>query len=64
MTLIEQVIKELAEKHGSIRAAARVVKIEPSFLHRLATGERTSASDKTLRALGLKAVTIYKRLGE
>jgi predicted GIY-YIG superfamily endonuclease len=43
-------------KHGGVRMAARVLKINPGVLSALARGARPSASSKTLRALGLKRV--------
>ena len=53
-------IRELAEKHGSYRAAARVLGITHEYLHRLEAGDKTNPSDETLRKLGLRRI-IYLR---
>ena len=46
-------IGELAKQHGSIRAAARALDVDYSYLHRIALGKRTSPGKKVLRKLGL-----------
>lgn len=54
-------IIELEQKHGSLRAAARVLQIDPAYLLRLRDGEKTNPSAVTLRKLKLKKVTWYVR---
>lgn len=53
MTLTER-IQQLKEKHGSIRAAARALKVDHAYLYRLYTGEKTEPSAATLRKLGIR----------
>jgi len=52
-------IQELADQHGSLRAAARVLKIDPGYLCRLMDGSKVQPSDAILRKLGLKRVVMY-----
>jgi len=49
----------LEEQHGGLRAAARVVGIDPGYLKRLRDSEKTSPSEKTLRKLGLVRIISY-----
>ena len=60
MTLQERV-RELEQQHGGLRAAARAIQIEPSYLCRLGTGEKAQPSEAILRRLGLRRVVTYKR---
>lgn len=60
MTLAER-IAELAEQHGSLRAAARVIDIDVGYLSRLANGEKVRPSKKFLDRMGLRAVLNYER---
>lgn len=53
-------IRELIRQHGSLRAAARAIKMDHSYLFRLAVGEKTEPSEKVLRKLGLKRVVSYR----
>ena len=39
MTIQERIV-ELVLQHGSLRAAARAMQIDPSYLYRLSTGEK------------------------
>ena len=59
MTLAER-IGQLIEKYGSLRAAARVVEIDSSYLLRLGSGEKVNPSTATLRRLGLHKVVVYE----
>jgi len=43
-------------KHGSLRAAARALKIEPSYLCRLRSGKKVWPSDALLKKIGLRRV--------
>jgi hypothetical protein len=54
MTLAER-IRELEAQHGSLRAAARVLDIDPGYLSRLLHGEKTDPGDLLLRRMGLRA---------
>lgn len=53
-------IEAAEEEHGSLRAAAKALGIDPGYLSRLASGEKVNPSDKVLSALGLERVTIYR----
>ena len=59
MTLAERV-DQLARQHGSLRAAARVVGIDPAYFFRLHSGEKIAPSVKTLRKLGLVKEVSYR----
>lgn len=61
MTL-EQRVKELVERHGSLRAAGRVVQLDPAYLHRLASGEKAAPSKDVLQRLGLRRIVTYEPL--
>lgn len=52
-------IHELAKKHGSLRAAARVLEIDHAYLSRLQDGSKLEPSDEILRKLRLKRVVTY-----
>lgn len=55
-------LKELAVKHGSLRAVARVTEIDVGYLSRLARGEKIRPSKPILQKLGLRAIFTYERL--
>lgn len=59
MTLQER-IDDLIAQHGSLRAAARVIQIDPGYLSRLASGEKRDPGERTLRRMGLRKVTTYE----
>lgn len=59
MTLKER-IDQLVRQHGSLRAAARVTAIDPSYLSRLRSGEKAHPEKDTLRRLGLRRVVSYE----
>lgn len=62
MTAIQQAIQALERKHGTLRAAARAVKLDVAYMHRLKTGEKENPGDQILRKLGLvKSVTYESR---
>ena len=54
-------IAELAEQHGSLRAAARSLDFDPGYLARLQSGEKCSPSPALLERLGLRQVITYER---
>ena len=49
-------IIELERQHGSLRAAARVLQIDPAYLLRLRDGQKTNPGATVLRRLKLKKV--------
>jgi len=49
----------LVDKHGSVRAAARVLGIDHAYLYRLKVGEKTDPSDALLKKLKLRRVVSY-----
>lgn len=50
MTL-KQLVAERIGQHGSVRKAARALRIDPGYLYRLATGEKSNPSSTVLRKL-------------
>ena len=55
---LPQRIQQLIERHGSLRATGRALRIDPGYLLRLKTCEKYHPSMKTLRKLHLaKAIT-------
>lgn len=61
MTLQER-IDQLTARHGTLRAAARVVQIDASYLSRLRHGEKENPTDDVLRRLGVRRVVSYELL--
>jgi hypothetical protein len=59
MTLQER-IEQLVERHGSLRAAARVTEIDASYLSRLRSGEKANPEKAKLRRLGVRRVVTYE----
>lgn len=55
-------IRELEAQHGSLRAAARVLRCDAAYLLRLRDGEKRNPSTAMLRKLGLKKVVTYVRI--
>lgn len=60
-TTIADRITELMQQHGGLRAAARAVKLQPSYLSRLRNGHQTNPSPEALRKLGLVRHVTYTR---
>jgi hypothetical protein len=54
--MLRERIEALTTKHGSLRAAARVLGVDPSYLLRLRDGSKTNPSDALLRKLKLRRV--------
>lgn len=52
-------IQELAKRHGTLRAVARVLEIDAGYLSRLQDGLKTEPSEAVLRKLGLRRVVTY-----
>lgn len=59
MTLQDR-IEELVNRHGSLRNASLVTKIDAGYLSRLRSGEKTNPGADKLRKLGLKRVVSYE----
>lgn len=57
--MVTYAIGQLIHRHGSLRAAARVMEISPAYLSRLFSGEKKDPSDAILRKLGLRRVITY-----
>jgi hypothetical protein len=55
-------VESLISTHRSVRAAAKALGIEPSYLHRLSKGEKLHPSAQTLEKLGLRRVVVYERI--
>lgn len=60
MTPLQTRAKDFIARHGSVRAAARILDVDVGYLHRLSTGERVQPSDETLKKLGLRRVVTFE----
>lgn len=60
MSLAER-IAELIKQHGSLQAAARVLRMDVGYLSRLQSGEKTNPGPVVLRRMGLRKVVSYER---
>jgi len=60
--VIAERIQELTARHGSLRAAARVLKVSPAYLSRLSRNEKEHPSDEFLRKLGIRRTITYERV--
>lgn len=58
--LMAERIDALIGKHGSMRAAARVLKIDHAYLWKLRNGQKDNPCKRLLKALGLKRVVIFE----
>ena len=52
-------IESLIEKHGGLRAAARALRVDPSYLSRIKDGAKPSRG--ALQKLGVQQVVVYRR---
>lgn len=59
MTTIPLRVKALVKKHGSLRAAARAIRLSAPYLMRLRDGDKKDPSDKVLRKLRLRRVVTF-----
>jgi transcriptional regulator with XRE-family HTH domain len=59
---ISQRIDELVVRHGSLRAVARVLRMDAGYLSRLRSGEKENPDKGTLKKLGLKKIVTYEAL--
>lgn len=57
---IPDAIDLLVEKHGSLRAAARVIGVNYAYLSRLRNSQKTDPSDAVLRKIGLRRIVVYQ----
>ena len=53
MNIVQQRAQAAVKQHRGVRKAARALGIDYGLLAKLASGKRASASERTLRALGL-----------
>jgi hypothetical protein len=60
--LIPAAVKELCDKHGGVRAAARATGINYAYLSRLGNGARSNPTDSVLRKLGLERIVTLRKL--
>jgi hypothetical protein len=60
MNVLQQRVKEVIERHGSIRNAARVLEVDWTYLYRLSRGEKDNPGDDLLRKLKLRRVVTYE----
>lgn len=61
-TQLQLRVAELAAKHGSLRAASRVLGVDAGYLSRLHSGQKTNPDKAVLRKLGLREVVTYERI--
>lgn len=59
MMTLSQCIDELVERHGSLRAVARVSGQDIAYLSRLRSGEKTAPGKRVLKSLGIKRIVLY-----
>jgi hypothetical protein len=57
--MIKDRIDALVERHGSLRALARVMACDVGYLSRLRSGDKTEPSPEFLAAMGLQRVVTY-----
>lgn len=55
-------IEAAEEEHGSLRAAAKALGIDPGYLSRLKSGEKINPSAEVLKVLGLERITYYRSM--
>ena len=55
-------IEAAEEEHGSLRAAAKALGIDPGYLSRLKSGEKINPSAEILKALGLERITYFRAM--
>jgi len=60
-TVLQEVVEELVRRHGSVRAAARVLEIDHAYLYRLRTGEKNDPGEELLRKLKLRRIVTHER---
>lgn len=61
---LQDAVREVIEKHGGVRPAARVLKVSPAYLSRLSRGAKIWPGDALLKKLRVRRSVIYWKLGE
>ena len=61
MTVIQRKVEELIMEFSGLRRAARLLNIDPAYLHRLRMGQKKNPSQFILSKLGLRRVVSYER---
>jgi transcriptional regulator with XRE-family HTH domain len=61
---LQQRVKQLIAEHGTLRAAARAVSVDVSYLSRLEHGEKFNPSEDILARMGLVRVVTYRRVAK
>lgn len=57
---IPNAVQSLVDRHGSLRAAARVIGVNYAYLSRLRNSQKIDPSDEVLRKIGLRRITVYQ----
>lgn len=60
-SVLQQRIQELVDRHGGVRAAARVLEVDQGYVYRLLSGEKNDPGEKLLRKLKLRRVVTFER---
>ncbi len=60
--ILRERVRQIIAEHGSLRAAARALQMDNSYLQRLETGEKTNPSQYILLKLGLVKQHYYRRI--
>ena len=58
--IVGQAVEQKIHQHGSLRAAARVMRVSAPYLCRFRHGQKRNPSDALLRKLGLRRVVEYR----
>lgn len=58
--IVGEAVRLKIEQHGSLRAAARVLRVSAPYLCRFRYGQKRNPSDKLLRRLGLVRKVSYE----
>ena len=61
-TALQKRIDELVKEHGTLRAAGEALQVDHTLLWRIQRGKRASASDETLKKLGLQRIETIEPL--
>lgn len=62
LTTLPGRIEELIAEHGTLRAVARHLRVDPAYMHRLRRGEMENPGDDLLADMGLCRVVMYERI--
>ena len=62
-SLLYKRIDDLVARHGSYRAAARVLQTDHAYLHRIRQGKK-DAGGHTLKRLKLRKIVNYESIGQ